>query len=48
MELRRRHRAEEVLSELAATDALTGLANRRTLDEPCGWNGTGHNARPSR
>jgi diguanylate cyclase (GGDEF)-like protein len=33
MELRRRHRAEQVLSELAATDALTGLANRRTLDE---------------
>ncbi|OPA93916.1 deoxyribonuclease [Pseudomonas fluorescens] len=32
-ELRRRHRAEQVLSELAATDALTGLANRRTLDE---------------
>ncbi|MCS4246989.1 sensor domain-containing diguanylate cyclase [Pseudomonas sp. BIGb0164] len=32
-ELRRRHRAEEVLSELAATDALTGLANRRTLDQ---------------
>ncbi|AZF25137.1 MULTISPECIES: sensor domain-containing diguanylate cyclase [unclassified Pseudomonas] len=33
MELRRRHRAEQVLSELAGTDALTGLANRRTLDE---------------
>ena len=33
MELRRRHRAERVLSELAATDALTGVANRRTLDE---------------
>jgi diguanylate cyclase (GGDEF)-like protein len=32
-ELRRRHSAEQVLSELAATDALTGLANRRTLDE---------------
>ncbi|WP_017526185.1 sensor domain-containing diguanylate cyclase [Pseudomonas fluorescens] len=32
-ELRRRFRAERVLSELAATDALTGLANRRTLDE---------------
>jgi diguanylate cyclase (GGDEF)-like protein len=32
-ELRRRHRAERVLSELAATDALTGLANRRTLDQ---------------
>ncbi|WP_248748836.1 sensor domain-containing diguanylate cyclase [Pseudomonas sp. MWU15-20650] len=32
-ELRRRHRAEQVLSELAATDALTGVANRRTLDE---------------
>ncbi|MDY7535322.1 diguanylate cyclase [Pseudomonas sp. Bout1] len=33
MELRRRYRAEQVLSELAATDALTGLANRRTLDQ---------------
>ncbi len=32
-ELRRRYRAERVLSELAATDALTGLANRRVLDE---------------
>ncbi|WP_411381114.1 sensor domain-containing diguanylate cyclase [Pseudomonas sp. MPB26] len=32
-ELRRRFRAERVLSELAATDALTGLANRRILDE---------------
>ncbi|WP_332846253.1 sensor domain-containing diguanylate cyclase [Pseudomonas lactucae] len=32
-ELRRRFRAEQVLSELAATDALTGLANRRILDE---------------
>ncbi|MGZ0717578.1 diguanylate cyclase [Pseudomonas palleroniana] len=32
-ELRRRHRAEQVLSELAATDALTGLANRRVLDQ---------------
>ncbi|WP_248748835.1 sensor domain-containing diguanylate cyclase [Pseudomonas sp. MWU15-20650] len=32
-ELRRRYRAEQVLSELAATDALTGLANRRTLDQ---------------
>ncbi|SDR42755.1 diguanylate cyclase (GGDEF) domain-containing protein [Pseudomonas grimontii] len=32
-ELRRRYRAERVLSELAATDALTGLANRRILDE---------------
>lgn len=32
-ELRRRYRAEKVLSELAATDALTGLANRRTLDQ---------------
>ncbi|WP_443698467.1 sensor domain-containing diguanylate cyclase [Pseudomonas sp.] len=31
-ELRRRYRAEKVLSELAATDALTGLANRRKLD----------------
>ena len=33
MELRRRHGDEQMLSELAATDALTGLANRRTLDE---------------
>ncbi|PRA28803.1 diguanylate cyclase [Pseudomonas poae] len=33
MELRRRRRAEQVLSELAATDPLTGLANRRVLDE---------------
>lgn len=32
-ELRRRYRTERVLSELAATDALTGLANRRILDE---------------
>ncbi|UOK37763.1 sensor domain-containing diguanylate cyclase [Pseudomonas palleroniana] len=32
-ELRRRYRAEQVLSELAATDALTGLANRRVLDQ---------------
>lgn len=32
-ELHRRHRAELELSELAATDALTGLANRRTLDQ---------------
>ena len=32
-ELRRRYRAERVLSELAAVDALTGLANRRILDE---------------
>ena len=33
LELRRRYRAEKVLSELAATDGLTGLANRRTLDQ---------------
>jgi len=33
LELRRRYRAEKVLSELAGTDALTGLANRRTLDQ---------------
>ncbi|NBF15663.1 diguanylate cyclase [Pseudomonas sp. Fl4BN2] len=31
-ELRLRHKAERVLAELAATDPLTGLANRRTLD----------------
>lgn len=31
-ELRLRHQAERVLAELAATDPLTGLANRRTLD----------------
>lgn len=32
-ELRRRYRTELVLSELAGTDGLTGLANRRTLDQ---------------
>lgn len=32
-ELRRRHNAERELAQLASTDALTGLANRRTLDE---------------
>nr|WP_224770909.1 sensor domain-containing diguanylate cyclase [Pseudomonas sp. FEN] len=32
-ELRLRLRAEQELAELAATDALTGLANRRALDE---------------
>jgi diguanylate cyclase (GGDEF)-like protein len=32
-ELRRRHYAERELAQLASTDALTGLANRRTLDE---------------
>jgi len=32
-ELRRRHNAEHELAQLAATDALTGLANRRTLDQ---------------
>ncbi|WP_448632186.1 MULTISPECIES: sensor domain-containing diguanylate cyclase [Pseudomonas fluorescens group] len=31
-ELRRRHRAERNLAQLASIDALTGLANRRTLD----------------
>ena len=31
-ELRRRHEAEEDLAMLAATDSLTGLANRRRLD----------------
>lgn len=32
-ELRRRHRAERELAHLASVDALTGLANRRALDE---------------
>lgn len=32
-ELRRRHGAEQELAQLAATDAMTGLANRRTLDQ---------------
>lgn len=32
-ELRLRHNAERGLAQLAATDALTGLANRRTLDQ---------------
>ncbi|WP_024619868.1 sensor domain-containing diguanylate cyclase [Pseudomonas kilonensis] len=32
-ELRRRYRAEQELAQLASVDALTGLANRRTLDE---------------
>ncbi|PWB33712.1 deoxyribonuclease [Pseudomonas sp. SDI] len=32
-ELRRRHSAEQSLAELAATDSLTGLANRRQLDQ---------------
>jgi diguanylate cyclase (GGDEF)-like protein len=32
-ELRRRHSAEQELAQLAATDGLTGLANRRTLDQ---------------
>ncbi|MHC8317901.1 sensor domain-containing diguanylate cyclase [Pseudomonas sp. LB3P31] len=31
-ELRLRHRAEQELAQLAATDALTGVANRRILD----------------
>lgn len=31
-ELRRRHNAEQELARLAAVDALTGLANRRSLD----------------
>jgi diguanylate cyclase (GGDEF)-like protein len=31
-ELRLRHSAERELAQLAATDALTGVANRRTLD----------------
>lgn len=33
LELRRRHRAEDALASLAATDGLTGLDNRRQLDE---------------
>lgn len=32
-ELRRRQNAEQELARLAAVDALTGLANRRTLDQ---------------
>lgn len=32
-ELRRRHAAERELAQRASIDALTGLANRRTLDE---------------
>lgn len=32
-ELRRRHHAEQGLATLAATDSLTGLANRRRLDQ---------------
>lgn len=32
-ELKRRHSAERSLEELAATDSLTGLANRRQLDQ---------------
>ncbi|RKS18598.1 diguanylate cyclase (GGDEF)-like protein [Pseudomonas sp. WPR_5_2] len=32
-ELRLRHCAEQELAQLAATDALTGVANRRTLDQ---------------
>lgn len=32
-ELRRRHEAEQGLEALAATDSLTGLANRRRLDQ---------------
>lgn len=32
-ELRLRHNAEQELAQLAATDALTGVANRRTLDQ---------------
>ncbi|MGE8068935.1 diguanylate cyclase [Pseudomonas sp. NPDC089569] len=32
-ELRLRYNAEQELAQLAATDALTGLANRRTLDQ---------------
>lgn len=32
-ELRRRHRAEQDLARLAITDSLTGLANRRQLDQ---------------
>ncbi|WP_434581288.1 GGDEF domain-containing protein [Pseudomonas sp. Z5-35] len=32
-ELRRRHHAERELAQLASVDPLTGLANRRTLDQ---------------
>ncbi|WP_442114253.1 diguanylate cyclase domain-containing protein [Pseudomonas sp. NUPR-001] len=47
-ELRRRHCAEQDLAELAATDSLTGLANRRQLDQVLRreWSRAQRNQRP--
>ncbi|MGH8464094.1 MAG: diguanylate cyclase, partial [Pseudomonas sp.] len=47
-ELRRRHIAEQGLATLAATDSLTGLANRRRLDQVLRqeWARSQRNARP--
>jgi diguanylate cyclase (GGDEF)-like protein len=47
-ELRRRHSAEQDLAALAATDSLTGLANRRQLDQVLRreWSRTQRNQRP--
>ncbi|MDD0975200.1 sensor domain-containing diguanylate cyclase [Pseudomonas fontis] len=47
-ELRRRHSAEQNLAELAATDSLTGLANRRQLDQVLRreWSRAQRNSRP--
>ncbi len=47
-ELRRRHCAEQDLAELAATDSLTGLANRRQLDQVLRreWSRAQRNHRP--
>jgi len=47
-ELRRRHSAEQDLAELAATDSLTGLANRRQLDQVLRreWSRAQRNHRP--
>lgn len=47
-ELHRRHCAEQDLVELAATDSLTGLANRRQLDQVLRreWSRTQRNYRP--
>ncbi|MCY1395368.1 diguanylate cyclase (GGDEF) domain protein [compost metagenome] len=47
-ELRRRQSAEQDLAELAATDSLTGLANRRQLDQVLRreWSRAQRNHRP--